>query len=121
MPGEQQHGTRRRARLYALTDGRTAAARTVLTMDTMITATVAADDHGGLSSEWQAILAMCRPPNGRAVAEIAARMHMRLTPMTVLLGELLDRGLIHHRPPLEAAETSNVHLLTRIRDSLARI
>jgi DNA-binding MarR family transcriptional regulator len=121
MTGDPQQGRRRRTRLYALTDGRTAAPRTVLSMDTMITATVAADADGSLSSEWQAILAMCRPPDGRAVAEIAARMHMRLTPMTVVLGELADRGLIHHRPPLEAAETSNVHLLMRIRDSLARI
>ncbi|MFE7773708.1 DUF742 domain-containing protein [Streptomyces sp. NPDC057445] len=90
-------------------------------MDTTITAAVSADDLGGLPTEWQAILSMCSPPNGQAVAEIAARMHMRLTPMTVLLGELADRGLIHHRPPLEESETTNVHLLMRIRDSLARI
>lgn len=121
MPDEPQPAGRRRTRLYALTDGRTAAPHTVLTMDTTITAAVAADAHGGLPTEWQAILSMCPPPNGRAVAEIAARMHMRLTPMTVLLGELADRGLIDHRPPLEGAETTNVHLLMRIRDSLARI
>ncbi|MEU9980571.1 DUF742 domain-containing protein [Streptomyces sp. NPDC050856] len=112
---------RRTTRLYALTDGRTAAAHTVLTVDTTITAALAPDARGGLPTEWQAILAMCPAPNGRAVAELAARMRMRLTPMTVLLGELADRGLIHHRPPLEGAETSNVHLLMRIRDSLARI
>ncbi|WP_307666082.1 DUF742 domain-containing protein [Streptomyces sp. V1I1] len=104
-----------------MTDGRTAAPHTVLTMDTTITAVVGADAHGGLPTEWQAILSMCPAPDGRAVAEIAARMHMRLTPMTVLLGELADRGLIHHRPPLAEAETTNVHLLMRIRDSLARI
>ncbi|WP_030803255.1 DUF742 domain-containing protein [Streptomyces sp. NRRL S-337] len=121
MTAGPQPPRRRRTRLYALTDGRTTAPRTVLTMDTLITATVAADADGSLSTEWQAILAMCRPPNGRAVAEIAARMHMRLTPMAVLLSELADRGLIHHRPPLEAAETSNVHLLRKIRDNLARI
>ncbi|MEV0116625.1 DUF742 domain-containing protein [Streptomyces sp. NPDC050844] len=120
-PGPQQGG--RRTRLYALTDGRTAvaAARTVLTMDTTITAVSVADSHGGLPTEWQAILAMCPPPGGLAVAEIAARMHMRLTPMMLLLGELADRGLIEHRPPLEGAETTNVHLLMRIRDNLARI
>ncbi|MET7764062.1 DUF742 domain-containing protein [Streptomyces sp. NPDC005336] len=121
MADDPAPGKPRRPRLYALTDGRTAAPRTVLTMDTMITATAAADAQSSLSTEWQAILDMCRPPNGRAVAEIAARMGMRLTPMAVLLGELADRGLIHHQPPLEAAETSNVHLLMRIRDSLARI
>ncbi|GAA4890110.1 DUF742 domain-containing protein [Streptomyces coeruleoprunus] len=109
----------RRTRLYALTDGRTAAPHTVLTMDTTITAAV--DAHDGLPSEWRAVLAMCPAPNGRAVAEIAARMRMRLTPMALLLGELADRGLIHHRPPLEGAETTNVHLLMRIRDNLARI
>jgi hypothetical protein len=48
-------------------------------------------------------------------------MGMRLTPMTLVLGELADRGLIHHRPPLEGAGTTNVHLLMRIRDNLARI
>ncbi|MBT2405017.1 MULTISPECIES: DUF742 domain-containing protein [unclassified Streptomyces] len=124
QPQQPQHGGRRRTRLYALTDGRTAAPHTVLTMDTTITAVAdaeAADAHGGLPTEWQAILAMCLPPNGLAVAEIAARMHIRLTPMTLLLGELADRGLIHHRPPLEGAETTNVHLLMRIRDNLARI
>ncbi|WP_028812051.1 DUF742 domain-containing protein [Streptomyces flavidovirens] len=121
MPDDPQHRDRRRTRLYALTDGRTAAPHTVLTMDTTITAAVAADAHGGLPTEWQAILSMCPAPDGRAVAEIAARMHMRLTPMTVLLGELVDRGLIHHRPPLEGAETTNVHLLMRIRDSLAHL
>ncbi|MFF3314122.1 DUF742 domain-containing protein [Streptomyces sp. NPDC003035] len=120
-PHEPRRGSRRRTRLYALTDGRTAAAHTVLTMDTTITAAVPADAHGGLPTEWQAVLALCAPPNGRAVAEIAARMRIRLTPMTLLLGELADRGLIHHQPPLEAAATTNVHLLMRIRDNLARI
>ncbi|MGW5847736.1 DUF742 domain-containing protein [Streptomyces sp. NPDC055254] len=117
---EPQPARRRRTRLYALTDGRTAAAHTVLTMDTTITA-VAEDTHAGLPTEWQEILAMCTAPGGRAVAEIAARMHIRLTPMTLLLGELADRGLIHHRPPLAGAETTNVHLLMKIRDNLARI
>ncbi|MFD8288617.1 DUF742 domain-containing protein [Streptomyces lavendulae] len=123
MPDEPQRRSPRRTRLYALTDGRTAAApQTVLTMDTTITAAVAAHDaHTGLATEWRAVLAMCAPPGGMAVAEIAARMHMRLTPMTLLLGELADRGLIHHRPPLDGAETTNVHLLMKIRDNLARI
>ncbi|MDJ0465702.1 DUF742 domain-containing protein [Streptomyces sp. H27-C3] len=118
---EPREGGHRRTRLYALTDGRTAAAHTALTMDTTITAVAVADGHSGLPSEWQAILAMCSPPAGRAVAEIAARMRIRLTPMTLLLGELADRGLIEHRPPLEETETTNVHLLMRIRDNLARI
>ncbi|MCM9082586.1 MULTISPECIES: DUF742 domain-containing protein [Streptomyces] len=112
---------RRRTRLYALTDGRTAAAHTALTMDTTITAASGGDVDGTLPTEWQEILAMCAPPGGRAVAEIAARMHIRLTPMTLLLGELAERGLIHHRPPLAVADTTDVHLLQRIRDSLARI
>ncbi|WP_406187000.1 DUF742 domain-containing protein [Streptomyces sp. NBC_01006] len=119
--GELQRGSRRRTRLYALTDGRTAAPQTVLTMDTTITAAVGADAQGGLPTEWQAVLAMCAPPGGLAVAEIAARMRIRLTPMTLLLGELADRGLIHHQPPLQGAETTNVHMLMRIRDNLARI
>ncbi|MFG2877008.1 DUF742 domain-containing protein [Streptomyces sp. NPDC048337] len=118
---EPQPARRRRTRLYALTDGRTAAPHTVLSMDTTITAAIAEDARGGLPTEWQDILAMCAAPGGLAVAEIAARMHIRLTPMALLLGELADRGLIHHRPPLEGAETTNVHLLMRIRDNLARI
>ncbi|MEU6867634.1 DUF742 domain-containing protein [Streptomyces sp. NPDC046876] len=111
----------RRTRLYALTDGRTAAPCTALTMDTTITAAVDPDADSGLPTEWRTVLALCPAPDGRAVAELAARMHIRLTPMTLLLGELADRGLIHHRPPLEGAETTNVHLLRRIRDNLARI
>ncbi|MGW7441517.1 DUF742 domain-containing protein [Streptomyces sp. NPDC054849] len=121
MPQDEQPASRRRTRLYALTDGRTDAAHTVLTMDTTITAAAVDDAQGALPTEWQEILAMCAPPGGRAVAEIAARMHIRLTPMTLLLGELADRGLIHHRPPLAASDTTDVHLLMRIRDNLARI
>ncbi|MER7342113.1 DUF742 domain-containing protein [Streptomyces sp. NPDC000075] len=123
MPDEPQRRRPRRTRLYALTDGRTTAApQTVLTMDTTIVAAVPADeDDAGLATEWRTVLALCAPPGGMAVAEIAARMHMRLTPMTLLLGELADRGLIDHRPPLEGAETTNVHLLMKIRDNLARI
>ncbi|MEU9144795.1 DUF742 domain-containing protein [Streptomyces sp. NPDC048349] len=118
---EPQPARRRRTRLYALTDGRTAAPHTVLTMDTTITAAAGGEAPGGLPTEWRAILAMCAPPGGLAVAEIAARMHIRLTPMTLLLGELADRGLIHHRPPLDRSETTDVHLLRKIRDNLARI
>ncbi|MFB7268107.1 DUF742 domain-containing protein, partial [Streptomyces nojiriensis] len=103
QPQAQPPG-RRRTRLYALTDGRTAAAHTVLTMDTTITAAADGEVDGTLPTEWQEILTMCAPPGGRAVAEIAARMHIRLTPMTLLLGELTERGLIHHRPPLAVAE-----------------
>ncbi|MEU1820231.1 DUF742 domain-containing protein [Streptomyces roseifaciens] len=124
MAADPQPGRRRRTRLYALTDGRTAGSRHGLTMDTVITAAPGAGHGhgcGGLPTEWQEILAMCPSPNGRAVAEIAARMRMRLTPMVVLLGELLERGLIRHRPPLDASETSNVHLLMKIRDNLARL
>jgi hypothetical protein len=121
MADEPPRAGRRRTRLYALTDGRTAAPHTALTMDTTITAAVAADARGGLPSEWQAVLAMCPPPGGLAVAELAARMRMRLTPMTLLLGELADRGLIHHRPPLQESETTDARLLMRIRDNLARI
>ncbi|RSS84411.1 DUF742 domain-containing protein [Streptomyces sp. WAC06614] len=119
MPARPPRG--RRTRLYALTDGRTAAPHTVLTMDTTITAAVDPGADSSLPSEWRAVLALCPSPDGRAVAELAARMHIRLTPMTLLLGELADRGLIHHRAPLAGAETSNVHLLRRIRDNLARI
>ncbi|MFF5444040.1 DUF742 domain-containing protein [Streptomyces sp. NPDC012888] len=131
MPEEPQPGAagpdappprgRRRTRLYALTDGRTAAPRTVLTMDTTITTAVGEDAYGGLPTEWRTVLAMCAEPGGLAVAEIAARMHIRLTPATLLLGELADRGLIRHRPPLSGGETTNVHTLMRIRDNLARI
>ncbi|MFE2876108.1 DUF742 domain-containing protein [Streptomyces roseus] len=120
-PEAPQRAGGRRTRLYALTDGRTAAPQTVLTMDTTITAAAGTEARGGLPTEWQAVLAMCDRPGGLAVAEIAARMRIRLTPMTLLLGELADRGLIHHRPPLQGAETTNVHMLMRIRDNLARI
>ncbi|MDI9887012.1 DUF742 domain-containing protein [Streptomyces sp. HNM0645] len=121
MTDAPRRGGGRRTRLYALTDGRTTAPEDSLTMDTTVTAAVSPDTYDGLPSEWQAVLSLCMPPNGRAVAEIAARMHMRLTPVILLLGELEDRGLVRHRSPLEEAETSNVHLLRRIRDNLARI
>jgi hypothetical protein len=111
----------RRTRAYALAAPRTEPeAGEEITMHSTIRTTAAAEEAKAVPEEWQAVLRMCAPP-GIAVAEVAARMRMRLTPTVVLVGELLAHGLVHHQPPVSDAGASTIPLLHRIRRGLAAL
>lgn len=112
----------RRTRPFALAGhpARTDAVR--ITMNSLVTAAVPAEATNTLPDEWRAVLAVCRsaPAQTVIVTELAARLQMFVTPLGAMLGELLARGLITHQPAESADHASNIHLLHRVRDGLAR-
>ncbi|AUH39310.1 DUF742 domain-containing protein [Streptomyces sp. CMB-StM0423] len=110
----------RRTRTFALTGSRTdRAPGEQFTMHSTVRAAVPPDDARSIPEEWQTILRLCAGP-GIAVAELAARIGMRLTPAAVLLAQLLEQGLIEHRPPMSDPDAMNIDFLRRIRSGLER-
>ncbi|MEU8137242.1 DUF742 domain-containing protein [Streptodolium elevatio] len=113
----------RRTRPFALTGGHVqSSSSTRITMNSLVAAAVPEDAVGALPDEWRAVLAICHGAPARTVivTELAARLHMFVTPLTVMLGELLGQGLITHQPAVSGADATNIRLLYRVRDGLAR-
>lgn len=117
--GESPPG--RRTRPFALTGGHVQSSARI-TMNCLVGAAVPEDAVGALPDEWRAVLSICHAAPGRAVivTELAARLHVFVTPLTVMLGELLAQGLITHQPAQSGADATNIRLLYRVRDGLAR-
>lgn len=85
-------------RPYAVTSGRTRAAKGTFDLVSIITAIRSASALGpGHGPEQAAILRMCQRP--LAVAEVAARLDLPLSVVRVLLGDLLHAELIVVRQP----------------------
>jgi Protein of unknown function (DUF742) len=85
-------------RAYAVTSGRTRPAHGRFDLVTQVSATrpvSPADDE--LPPEDAAIIRSCQNPV--SVAELAARLNLPLGTVRVLLGDLLDRGLVQTRAP----------------------
>lgn len=88
-------------RPYAMTRGRTRPVRGTFDLITLVVATrTAAPGQPGLGPEHLAILRLC--PRPISVAEIAATLNLPVGTIRVLLGDLLDQGLIHLREPRPA-------------------
>jgi hypothetical protein len=97
-------------RPYAVTHGRTQPARGDFDLITQVTATqTVGDDDAGRQPEHAAILRLCQNPT--SVAEIATHLDLPVGSVRVLLGDLLDNGLIRTRAPVPAGNlpTDNVY------------
>ncbi|MEU0843925.1 DUF742 domain-containing protein [Streptomyces sp. NPDC005962] len=115
----------RRTRTFALTAAQAAVqggqgAGERITMQSLICAAVPVEAAGSIPEEWQTVLRWCTG-TGIAVAEISARLHMRLTPTTVMLAELRAHGLVTHQPSMTADQAADVAFLWRVRNGLAQI
>lgn len=89
-------------RLYAVTRGRTGRGRPELDMLTL----VAANRFGGLrrtEPEYAEILRLSREP--QSIAELAARLRLPLASTKVLVGDLVDDGLLEFRKPVLDQDT----------------
>jgi hypothetical protein len=85
-------------RSYAVTRGRTRATRGEFDLITLVSAVRRPSSaDADLAPEDAAILRLCQNPT--SVAEVAAHLDRPLGTVRVLLGDLLDRGLIRARPP----------------------
>jgi hypothetical protein len=104
-------------RPYMLTGGRTAEDADEFDLVALIQAT-GAPQPGRLmlSPEHQRILRLCR--SATPVADVAADMDLALGVVRVLLGDLLDAGLILVRRPAQVARFPNVSVLREMIDGL---
>ncbi|WP_037958633.1 DUF742 domain-containing protein [Streptomyces violens] len=115
----------RRTRTFALTaaqaavQGETDPAHRI-TMHSLIRTAIPVEAAGVIPEEWQAVLRWC-VGTGIAVAEIAARLHMRLTPTAVMLNELRAHGLVTHQASMTTDQAADVAFLWRVRNRLAEI
>lgn len=114
----------RRTRTFALTAAQAALGEEDpaqrITMQSLIRTAVPVEAAGSIPEEWQAVLRWCSG-TGIAVAEISARMQMRLTPTAVMLSELRAHGLVQHQASMTTDQASDVAFLWRVRNRLAEI
>jgi hypothetical protein len=79
-----------RIRPYCLTGGRTAS-RLSLRVESLVRTVTPAPD--GLAPEHEAAVHLCRG-NGTPIAEIAARLGLPAQVVKVIVGDLIDRGVL---------------------------
>jgi Protein of unknown function (DUF742) len=104
------------ARPYTVTQGRTRPARTDLNMITMVMA-LSSEEHPLLNPEHSAILAACQGP--QSIAEVAATVALPVGVVKILVGDLVDRGLIAYSQPYRG--TANRALLRDLRDAVSKL
>ena len=104
-------------RPYAVTHGRTQPTRGEFDLITQVTATRAVSEaESGKQPEHAAILRLCQNPT--SVAEIATALDLPVGTVRVLLGDLLDRGLIRTRSPMPAVQLPDDHVYKAVLDGL---
>jgi Protein of unknown function (DUF742) len=100
-------------RPYALTGGRTKASSTAFDLLSMAVATGSAiSSNSQLGSEHRRLLRLVR--RARPVVEIASDAGLPLGVIKVLLGDLLDQGLILVRSPIPTAGVPPESLLREV-------
>ena len=104
-------------RHYAMTHGHTRPTRGDFDLVTLVVATrtVSAADVG-IQPELADIVRLCQDP--LSVAELAARLDRPIGTVRVLLGDLLDRGLIRTRSPVPAAVLPTERVFKAVLDGL---
>ncbi|MEV5893491.1 DUF742 domain-containing protein [Nonomuraea fuscirosea] len=113
-------------RPYTITGGRTASERGDLTLITVMSAVpeAAAEQGRGrrkLQPEHRTILTLCARP--QAVAEIASALDLPVSVAKILIGDLIDSGLLWARQPAYAwAGTGpDMAILKAVRDGLREL
>jgi hypothetical protein len=107
-------------RPYAMTRGRTShAGQHRLDLIALVLAEPDVDDAGAesLSPEHMEIVALCRD-TPQSVAELAAGLDLPIGVVRVLIGDLVDEGLVHVSRPVPAAELVDESILRDVINGL---
>lgn len=104
-------------RPYAMTRGRTQPTRGEFDLISLVVAArpMSAADVG-LGPEHVAIMNLCQHP--LSVAEVAGHLDLPVGIIRVLLGDLLDKGLILARQPQPATQLHQQHVLEAVINGL---
>jgi hypothetical protein len=84
----------------------------------MVLAARSETDVTGLDREYREILRLCQR---QSIAEIAAHMNLLLAAVKVLISDLIDAGLLIHRPPRPAAAVPDIELLQAVLDGVRKL
>lgn len=103
-------------RLYARVGSRTPLLRDDLELNAIILRDSDTPEPDGLSADQQAALRLSRRPI--ALSEIAVHLGLPIGPTRLLLGDLLEAGLIHTRRPAEDNRDSSPAVLQRLLSGL---
>jgi hypothetical protein len=104
-------------RPYAMTRGRTRPANGDFDLITLVIATrPVAMVREPLDPEQAAIMRLCQRP--QSVAEVSAHLDLPVGIVRVMLGDLLDRGLILARGPGPSAQVPNQRVLKAVINGL---
>lgn len=107
-------------RPFARTGGRTRPSRDEFNLITLIIAADTDSARHGLEPEHLVILGMCTSAP-LSVAEISARLDLPVAVTKVLLGDLLDMGVILTRAPIALAEAPEIQLLQAVLDGIRKL
>jgi hypothetical protein len=110
----------RLVRPYALTGGRARNLWTDLPIEALLSATANAAAEPGQSPEQRTIVRLCNH-RLQSVAEISALLKLPLGVVRVLVGELVDRGVLELYQPRHQSEHPDRALLERVLDGLRRM
>ncbi|MCP4224486.1 MAG: DUF742 domain-containing protein [Actinomycetia bacterium] len=117
QPSIDDSPTQLRVRPYLLTGGRTQA-ETELPLETLIHST----EQGNatldeLNLEREQIVTLCHEPI--SVTEVAARLSLPIQVTRVIVGDLIDEGLVQsHVAPETASDRPDLNLLERVLGGL---
>lgn len=110
----------RLVRPFTLTGGRTQPERGDFTLITMVTAAPPPPGGGArLQPEHTRILRLCREPV--VVAELATRLDLPVSVVSILLCDLLAAERIVVQPPRAVSRTLDLELLQKVRQGLDRL
>jgi hypothetical protein len=107
-------------RPFAVTRGRAGRDLHRLDILTMVMAARSETDVTGLDREYREILRLCQHRT-LSIAEIAAHMNLLLAAVKVLVSDLIDSGLLVHRPPRPAADVPDIRLLQAVLDGVRKL
>lgn len=106
-------------RPYAMTGGRTQPINRALDLIALVVAVPPAEPVSGLTAEHERVIELCRQPI--SVAEVAGNLNVPLMVATVLLGDLMAKGVVLARPPIPTVRTPDRNLLQAVLDGIRKL
>ncbi|MBO8187120.1 DUF742 domain-containing protein [Streptomyces spirodelae] len=108
-------------RYYILTEGRAAPVGDASSLDVATLVVACSAPEPGIEPEQDAVLRWCRDP--LSVAELGAHLELPFNILSVLLADLLNRGLVQARDPLAGTgdRGPDLTLLEEVLSGLQRL
>lgn len=104
-------------RPFLVTGGRTKSSVKGLQFETMVQATQL--DGENLRFESARVVDLCE--NATAIAEISAHLSMPIATVKVVLGDLIDSGHVEVHRTIDATDSDDIQLISRLIEGVRRL